>query len=115
MFSTEDLEQAVPGRVTTCRSRTRGRSSTCTTTLRDVLEGDGNSVVAKISARWFENRNRTAPVPFFGNRPGFRSVGSSQHIGFPVAVLNAAVAEGLSEVSSVTKWVDVARCSGNVC
>jgi len=36
-----------------------------------------------------------------GNRFEFRAVGSSQNIGFPLAVLNTAVAEGLSKLSSM--------------
>jgi len=58
------------------------------------------SAVADLNAR-FEDRNRTAPVPFCGNRFEFRAVGSSQNIGFPLAVLNTAVAEGLSKLSSM--------------
>merc|ERR1712136_536801 len=64
-----------------------------------VLGGICNAV-ADLNAR-FEDRNRTAPVPFCGNRFEFRAVGSSQNIGFPLAVLNTAVAEGLSELSSM--------------
>ena len=63
------------------------------------LKGICNAV-ADLSAR-FEDRNRTAPVPFCGNRFEFRAVGSSQNIGFPLAVLNTAVAEGLSKLSSM--------------
>jgi len=46
--------------------------------------------------RGAEDRNRTAPFPYVGNnRFEFRSVGSSQHCGFPLAVVNAAFADGL--------------------
>jgi glutamine synthetase len=38
------------------------------------------------------DRNRTSPFAFTGNKFEFRAVGSSQHIAFPVTVLNAAVA-----------------------
>merc|ERR1711907_802494 len=48
-----------------------------------------------------EDRNRTAPLPFCGNRFEFRAVGSSQNIGFPMAVLNTAVADGCSRISDV--------------
>merc|ERR1711871_855052 len=47
-----------------------------------------------------EDRNRTAPIPFCGNRFEFRAVGSSQNISFPLAVLNTAVADGLDTISN---------------
>jgi len=46
-----------------------------------------------------EDRNRTAPIPFCGNRFEFRAVGSSQNIAFPLAVLNTAVADGCAAIS----------------
>jgi len=46
-----------------------------------------------------EDRNRTAPLPFCGNRFEFRAVGSSQNIAFPMAVLNTAVADGCAAIS----------------
>jgi len=46
-----------------------------------------------------EDRNRTAPIPFCGNRFEFRAVGSSQNIAFPLAVLNTAVADGCARIS----------------
>merc|ERR1712136_4424 len=58
------------------------------------------SAVADLNAR-FEDRNRTAPVPFCGNRFEFRAVGSAQNVAFPLAVLNTAVAEGMSKLSSM--------------
>merc|ERR1712199_43049 len=42
-----------------------------------------------------EDRNRTAPIPFCGNRFEFRAVGSSQNISYPLAILNSAVAESM--------------------
>jgi len=42
-----------------------------------------------------EDRNRTAPFPFCGNRFEFRAVGSAQNIAFPLALLNTAVAESI--------------------
>lgn len=50
--------------------------------------------------RNLEDRNRTAPFPFCGNRFEFRAVGSAQNINFPLAMLNTAVAEGMSVLSS---------------
>merc|ERR1711991_411378 len=58
------------------------------------------SAVADLNAR-FEDRNRTAPVPFCGNRFEFRAVGSAQNVAFPLAVLNTAVAEGMWKLSSM--------------
>jgi glutamine synthetase len=46
------------------------------------------------------DRNRTSPFAFTGNKFEFRAVGSSQSIAFPVALLNAAVAEALGELTA---------------
>merc|ERR1711972_1052737 len=46
-----------------------------------------------------EDRNRTAPFPFCGNRFEFRAVGSSQNIATPLAYLNTAVAAGCAYIS----------------
>jgi glutamine synthetase len=43
------------------------------------------------------DRNRTSPFAFTGNKFEFRAVGSSQAIGFPMTILNAAVAEVMEE------------------
>lgn len=43
------------------------------------------------------DRNRTSPFAFTGNKFEFRAVGSSQNIGFPMSVLNAAVTEVFNE------------------
>jgi glutamine synthetase len=43
-----------------------------------------------------EDRNRTAPFPFCGNRYEFRAVGSSQNCSFPVMVCNTIMASGMS-------------------
>lgn len=47
------------------------------------------------------DRNRTSPFAFTGNRFEFRAVGSSQAIGFPLSVLNAAVAEVMDETNKM--------------
>ncbi|OUR99906.1 hypothetical protein A9Q84_02430 [Halobacteriovorax marinus] len=39
------------------------------------------------------DRNRTSPFAFTGNKFEFRAVGSTQSVGFPLSLLNAAVAE----------------------
>ena len=41
-----------------------------------------------------EDRNRTSPFPFCGNRFEFRACGSSQNIAFPLAMVNSAMADG---------------------
>lgn len=46
-----------------------------------------------------EDRNRTAPFPFCGNRFEFRAVGSSQNIAMPLTFVNTAVAAGFSALS----------------
>lgn len=49
-------------------------------------------------AQDYTDRNRTSPFAFTGNKFEFRAVGSSQSISWPIAVLNAAVAEALQEM-----------------
>lgn len=50
-------------------------------------------------AKPIEDRNRTAPLPFCGNRFEFRACGSSQNISFPVAALNTTTAESMLYVA----------------
>jgi glutamine synthetase len=45
------------------------------------------------------DRNRTSPFAFTGQKFEFRAVGSSQSIAFPIVLLNAAVAEAISELT----------------
>jgi glutamine synthetase len=53
--------------------------------------------VAEIKAS-LEDRNRTAPFPWCGNRFEFRAVGSNQQIAFPIAMVNAAIADSLKHM-----------------
>merc|ERR1719336_2746574 len=46
-----------------------------------------------------EDRNRTAPFPFCGNRYEFRAVGSSQNCSFPVMICNTIIAAGMSALA----------------
>lgn len=46
-----------------------------------------------------EDRNRTAPFPFCGNRFEFRAVGSSQNCAFPTAICNTVWAAGCAHIS----------------
>jgi len=46
-----------------------------------------------------EDRNRTAPFPFCGNRYEFRAPGSSQNCSFPVMICNTIMAAGMAELS----------------
>jgi glutamine synthetase len=48
-----------------------------------------------------EDRNRTAPFPFCGNRFEFRAVGSSQNCSFPIMVCNTIMASGMSALSAL--------------
>lgn len=59
----------------------------------------GCSQVTDIEGR-FEDRNRTAPLPFCGNRFEFRAVGSGQNIAWPLTCLNTTMAEAMSELSA---------------
>jgi glutamine synthetase len=54
----------------------------------------GTSAVAKISAS-MEDRNRTAPFPFCGNRFELRAQGSDGNIAMPLTVVQTAVAESI--------------------
>merc|ERR1711988_1928833 len=47
-----------------------------------------------------EDRNRTAPFPFCGNRYEFRAVGSSQNCSFPIMICNTIMAAGMAELAS---------------
>jgi glutamine synthetase len=49
------------------------------------------------------DRNRTSPFAFTGNKFEFRAVGSSASTAFPVTLLNAAVADGFSELTAAIK------------
>jgi len=49
------------------------------------------------------DRNRTSPFAFTGNKFEFRTVGSSQNISTPIAIINTIIAEGLDYVSSEIK------------
>lgn len=48
-----------------------------------------------------EDRNRTAPFPFCGNRFEFRAVGSSQNCSFPIAIVNTVMASGMAALASM--------------
>merc|ERR1711957_306537 len=48
-----------------------------------------------------EDRNRTAPFPFCGNRFEFRAVGSSQNCAFPTAICNSIWAAGAAHISEM--------------
>jgi len=48
-----------------------------------------------------EDRNRTAPFPFCGNRFEFRAVGSSQNCAMPVAICNVIMAAGMSHLAAL--------------
>ena len=49
------------------------------------------------------DRNRTSPFAFTGNKFEFRTVGSSQSISFPAAILNTIVAESLDYLADRIK------------
>jgi glutamine synthetase len=49
------------------------------------------------------DRNRTSPFAFTGNKFEFRAVGSSASTAFPITLVNAAVADGLSEITESLK------------
>ncbi|MFY7992224.1 MAG: glutamine synthetase III [Bacteriovoracaceae bacterium] len=47
------------------------------------------------------DRNRTSPFAFTGNKFEFRACGSSASIGFPLSILNAAVADVFKETNKI--------------
>lgn len=58
------------------------------------------------------DRNRTSPFAFTGNKFEFRAVGSSASTAFPVTLLNAAVADGFSDLSqSLQKKLKTSKTS----
>merc|ERR1719388_460214 len=62
------------------------------------LQSSGSAAAMGIEAN-VEDRNRTAPFPFCGNRFEFRAVGSSQNCSFPVMICNTIMAAGMSALS----------------
>lgn len=48
-----------------------------------------------------EDRNRTSPFPFCGNRFEFRAPGSSQNCSLPVTVCNTVFASGMAHLSGL--------------
>ena len=49
------------------------------------------------------DRNRTSPFAFTGNKWEFRACGSSMPVSFPITLLNAAVAEAVTEMDSAVR------------
>lgn len=81
-----------------------------TRVIEEIIEGktSGSAAqqmlklgVAKLPAILQDNtdRNRTSPFAFTGAKFEFRAVGSSSSTAFPVAILNAVVAEAMGEIS----------------
>jgi len=62
------------------------------------LQPTGCKAVMPVEAN-VEDRNRTAPFPFVGNRYEFRAVGSSQNCSFPVMICNTIMAAGMSKLA----------------
>jgi glutamine synthetase len=68
----------------------------------------GTTGIPPVTAN-LEDRNRTAPFPFCGNRFEFRAVGSNQNIAFPLAILNTAYADSLCELADIVEGGKSAR------
>merc|ERR1711998_673706 len=64
------------------------------------LQSSGSAAAMGIEAN-VEDRNRTAPFPFCGNRFEFRAVGSSQNCSFPIAIVNTVMASGMAQLASL--------------
>lgn len=63
------------------------------------LMGLGSRVLPEIPVH-AGDRNRTSPFAFTGNKFEFRAVGSSQSISFPITVMNAIVADAVSQLTA---------------
>ena len=59
---------------------------------KDIAFGTKNVAPVEAAA---EDRNRTAPFPFCGNRFELRAVGSDSNIGFSLAIVQTAIAESM--------------------
>jgi glutamine synthetase len=64
------------------------------------MVGTGTNAIADLQAA-LDDRNRTAPFPFCGNRFEFRAVGSSQNIAMPLSFLDTAVSAGMAHLSDL--------------
>merc|ERR1719382_2236245 len=64
-------------------------------------KADPKAAAAMPAVCGVEDRNRTAPFPFCGNRFEFRAVGSSQNCSFPIAMCNTIMASGMATLSSL--------------
>lgn len=64
------------------------------------MQSTGCSASMPIEAN-VEDRNRTAPFPFCGNRFEFRAVGSSQNCSYPIMVCNTVMASGMAKVAGL--------------
>jgi glutamine synthetase len=54
-----------------------------------------------------EDRNRTAPFPWCGNRFELRAVGSNQHMAWPIALVNSAIADSFQFMNGeIEKGID---------
>lgn len=58
----------------------------------------GCSQISNIDGR-AEDRNRTSPLPFCGNRFEFRAVGSGQNISWPLTCINTIMAASMCELA----------------
>jgi len=67
----------------------------------EALKGsaDTKSRAASPAETNAEDRNRTAPFPWCGNRFEFRAVGSSQNCSFPITICNTIMASGMAKLS----------------
>eukprot|EP00927_Polykrikos_kofoidii_P022298 TRINITY_DN2084_c0_g1_i4.p1 TRINITY_DN2084_c0_g1~~TRINITY_DN2084_c0_g1_i4.p1 ORF type:complete len:701 (+),score=125.60 TRINITY_DN2084_c0_g1_i4:86-2188(+) len=62
---------------------------------------DARTAAAMPAICGVEDRNRTAPFPFCGNRFEFRAVGSSQNCSYPIMVCNTIMASGMAALSAL--------------
>jgi glutamine synthetase len=74
--------------------------STTQTSAEKTLMNLGLSHVQNLQ-REATDRNRTSPFAFTGNKFEFRAVGSSAPIGYPAAILNAALTSALSKINAL--------------
>lgn len=62
---------------------------------------DTKATAAMAAPCGVEDRNRSAPFPFCGNRFEFRAVGGSQNCSFPITIVNTIMASGFAHMASL--------------
>ena len=79
-----------------------GTADLCGYKAEKKLASPGCTAAAPVETN-VEDRNRTAPFPFCGNRFEFCACGSSQNCAFPILACNAVMAAGMAAMSKLVE------------